>query len=637
MDTQKCGERYLVYGSGQLSIAVIRELLEKRPAARIDLISDDKTAQKFKPRDDEHPDNKRVEHVSDHEDLAAVEASLEEATPNCLLLLDDHDEDNIRAATAAFRKNAKLPVVVHTFDPRFADLLEQRYAGDLRVRRAYSRAGIAAPFFVAAALGQTNVVTMRFGDVELPVARLELDPRGRGVTPEKASKDYGVKIIAILRPDADRWSIATGADEDKTIPPGSHVLVGGRQADVVRFAYKTTRPYTSEGSEWRDKAASRLHQLRDEAAAAFNALVPSRTVGLLLAAAAAVIVVAYAFSQDPALSDLPYRVVRTALGEEQFTRLNGVGTVLLVIGAIIWGSVVGAIASAKTVGKLRDDVRAQHLRDHVIVAGLGETGYRICVLLHEAGIEYLVIDPAPDVRFADAVRRNGAMITGDIRLEETLLNAGVERARAVIACSRDNLANVEACIRAEHDHDKGGPRSIATVARVFDDDVAESAGTALGINRALAAVECAAPAFADAAIDQTARRPFALEDPREERRGEPLAMMGQRLHLDSPNEQQNNEWWRRDVRLIAWRLKPRDDKHARGGDLARSKLTDVEPPSENLPPPGERIDVAVVGEKEAVEDFRKWAEGELHAEIDDGGDHGEPGALDPDRFAAAPA
>jgi len=115
-------------------------------------------------------------------------------------------------------------------------------------------------------------------------------------------------------------------------------------------------------------------------------------------------------------------------------------------------------------------------------------------------------------------------------------------------------------------------------------------------------------------------------------------MMGQRLHLDSPDEKQNNEWWKRDVRLIAWRLKPREDKHARGGDSARSKLPDVEPPSKDLPPPGERIDVAVVGAEKAVEDFYEWAKQELHAEIDDGGDHGEPErALDPDRFAAAPA
>src|SRR4029453_10434174 len=128
MDAQKSDERYLVYGSGRLSIAVIRDLLEKRSAARIDLISNDDTAQKFEPKNDEHPDNRRVERVGDREDLAPVEAALEKAPPSCLVAVDDHDEDNIRAATAGLSKNPKLPVVVHTFDPRFADLLEQQYA-----------------------------------------------------------------------------------------------------------------------------------------------------------------------------------------------------------------------------------------------------------------------------------------------------------------------------------------------------------------------------------------------------------------------------------------------------------------------------------------------------------------------------
>jgi Trk K+ transport system NAD-binding subunit len=511
-------ERFIVYGSGRLVVAVVRQLRSSHPEAEIALIC-------AKPSTGRRLKSLNIEWREEPEDLqtALENASLERST--CVLMLDEDDEKNLRAVIATREVHEHVPLVVHTFDPEFADLLEH-HPGQFPIRRAYSMAGLAAPFFVAHALAKTNLVTMRFGSIEIPIVHLTVEKGSPlTVTPPELRDRSGCELVAAREgPDAE-WRVA--CDDDPALQAGAEAVVGGPLAKVFRLAYENVRAEGLPKREWARGARRDLLHLRDYFRNAVRILIPNRpTVWLLFLLFLGVAAFSIA---EGSMSPIEwgYSIVRTALGEQDFSGLGAwlkaVGTLTLVAGGIFFALVVARMTTDATTKQLVPSVRAHHLKDHVVIAGVGELGYRIATLLHEAGIEYAAISPKPDDRFAEAL--SGPALPGDIRLEENLRRVGVGRASCVIACSERNLANVEACIRSERIALEEG-RNVRTVARIFDDDLAEKAAAAFGIDHSLAAVDKAAPAFVDAATDDTAARPFRLAEGQE--------MLGLRHTLSEP-------------------------------------------------------------------------------------------------------
>ena len=86
------------------------------------------------------------------------------------------------------------------------------------------------------------------------------------------------------------------------------------------------------------------------------------------------------------------------------------------------------------------------------------------------------------------------------------MRAGIARAACLLAVTDDDLVNITACLQAESFN-----RGIRSVARIFDDAVADSAGPALGIDVVVSASRAAVPAFVGAAVDDRAARKIDLD------------------------------------------------------------------------------------------------------------------------------
>jgi hypothetical protein len=122
-------------------------------------------------------------------------------------------------------------VVLRTFDPVIADQLGLRSS----IRRAFSLSALAAPAFVAAVLGEEVVETLRLGEAQLPLCRLDI-PAGSPLVdrrPDEIERFSSCALIA--RADvAGRWDVA--APSGAPIAAGEQILVGGLQLDVRRLA-----------------------------------------------------------------------------------------------------------------------------------------------------------------------------------------------------------------------------------------------------------------------------------------------------------------------------------------------------------------------------------------------------------------
>ncbi len=94
-------------------------------------------------------------------------------------------------------------------------------------------------------------------------------------------------------------------------------------------------------------------------------------------------------------------------------------------------------------------VMAKTYRDHTILCGLGKMGYRVFEQLLAANVDVVVIEMNPDNRFLAQARATGACILiRDMKDDQSLLDAGIERASAIIICTNDDMANLEVSMDA---------------------------------------------------------------------------------------------------------------------------------------------------------------------------------------------
>ena len=119
--------------------------------------------------------------------------------------------------------------------------------------------------------------------------------------------------------------------------------------------------------------------------------------------------------------------------------LAGVGVMLYIVGALARVVVEGEIQAA--LGKRKIRRRVQKLKDHYIICGYGRLGKIIARQLSNAGISLVVVESDPEV-IAKVEAQGYTFIAGDATREEVLLEAGIERAKGLVAVLHSDAGNV---------------------------------------------------------------------------------------------------------------------------------------------------------------------------------------------------
>lgn len=133
---------------------------------------------------------------------------------------------------------------------------------------------------------------------------------------------------------------------------------------------------------------------------------------------------------------------------------------------------------------------------HVVVCGLGNVGFRCVQELIRLGVKVVAIERSTDAAFVPTVRRMGAaVVAGDATVPETLAQARVGTAKAVIAATASELANLEIALLVKEQNP-----TQRVVVRVTDADFAQAARESADIRYALSPPALAAPAFATALL-----------------------------------------------------------------------------------------------------------------------------------------
>ncbi|RDH78972.1 potassium transporter TrkA [Mycolicibacterium moriokaense] len=142
--------------------------------------------------------------------------------------------------------------------------------------------------------------------------------------------------------------------------------------------------------------------------------------------------------------------------------------------------------------------RVRHLRNHIIVVGLGSFGIRVVDDLMAAGYDVAVVERNDDNRFlSTAARLKVPVIFGDATLRQTLESARIDEARAIAVLTQDDIVNIETGIVL---HEIVGDRDAPIVLRVYDRTLGSAVAHRFGFENVRSTVDLAAPWFIGAAL-----------------------------------------------------------------------------------------------------------------------------------------
>ena len=142
--------------------------------------------------------------------------------------------------------------------------------------------------------------------------------------------------------------------------------------------------------------------------------------------------------------DIPPRSV-AGRGFAVLIMLMGVGGVALAASTIVQSIVQSELIS--TFGQRRLSRRMHKLHDHYIICGSGRVGSHLVRDLKRADEAFVIIELDSD-RAAEFSQKGFNVLLGDATLEETLREAGVERARGLAACLPNDADNLYVVLTA---------------------------------------------------------------------------------------------------------------------------------------------------------------------------------------------
>ena len=151
-------------------------------------------------------------------------------------------------------------------------------------------------------------------------------------------------------------------------------------------------------------------------------------------------------------------------------------------------------------------MEASTMRNHIVLCGLGRVGYRIVQQLLAAKEQVVAIEKDADSMFVEEMQDQGVpVLIGEARLKKNLLLANLERARAIILATNDDLTNLDAALTARDIRP-----DIRVALRLFDETLASKVATQFNMP-VISTSQVSAPAFVSAVTGRSVHQYIQLD------------------------------------------------------------------------------------------------------------------------------
>jgi Trk K+ transport system NAD-binding subunit len=405
-----------------------------------------------------------------------------------LALLYQDDAGNIHAALRAQELCPELRLVIRMFNMSLGHSVRRLF----RDCAVLSDASIAAPDFVAAALGevaphfvrlpgQTLYVTRRHdadpADVVCGIAKTAGE-RPPEILPADDSEANLVLAVANRRPGPARPIQSDDLDPEQAVPAPRRTRGRARRRQRILALSRILVSLMDRKLEIATLVLATIFVVGAVTVGLTDHIAPWEALytTLLIAVGAG----------EP---DLRVSVLRQLT--QVAVAVVGLALVPVVTATIVDGLVNARLAAA--LGRLHGPIAG-----HVVVIGLGNVGTRVIRMLHDLGHEVVAIDGNESARGAQIAHDlEIPLIVGDATREETLRQASVSSCMALLALTSSDVVNLEAAL-----HARTLRPGLRVVLRLFDGDFASRVEDAFDIPISRSVSALAAPAFAVALLQR---------------------------------------------------------------------------------------------------------------------------------------
>lgn len=412
-----------------------------------------------------------------------------------IIVVTNDDMTNVSIALDAKRLNPLIRTVVRLSDQDLASYLEKTMGID----RALCISSLCVPMFASAALGDrmrgSVEVDGRYHLIE------EIHVHGADGGSGETLREFGVKrrkaVLALWR----GREVVPAPLESELLGEGDVVVCLGMARERASRARRTGRLSKRRRLGGRDFTVV-AHGIRAWWHEAPKAL---RTALIALVIVVLGSIAVFHWGLGLSFLDSTYFVVTivstTGFGDFNLmgapTSVKVYGIFLMLCGAAIVATLFSIVSDLVVSTRFRDVLAkgCSRYKGHFIVAGLGNVGLGVVRELVHHGEETVAIEVSHNTKYVETARSLVPVVLGNARTEETLRKAGVTGARAVIAVTDNDVANLSAGLAAR----RLNPH-VHTVLRIFDANLADKMCHGLKTNAVLSTSSAASPAFIGVAL-----------------------------------------------------------------------------------------------------------------------------------------
>jgi Trk K+ transport system NAD-binding subunit len=447
--------RFVVCGDNALTLRLVDELVN-RYGAEVVVILPKATAGQG-PELARLPGVRLVE--ADRPTAEAYQAA-DLASAAALALVNQDDAGNLDAALLAREVDGALRIVIRMYNANLGAGV-RHLLGDCDV---LSESAIAAPAFVAAALGDAVPAFLRVPGPPVFVARRDAVP--------------AVDVLCGV-------AVTEGVGEIEVLPADQ------ARADVVIACSEVPAPAPVRRSRRRLRVF---------------ALLIERRLRLILSVLVALLVLGTGVSmwaEHIGWWRAAYLTVFNTFGAanpepDSPAAVQVVGVALVVVSValvpVLTAAIVDAVVNARL--RLAAGGLVEPVEGHIVVVGLGNVASRITQALHDLGRTVVVVGQDERARGVALARALGVpVVLGNPTQEQVLRSASVPTCRALIVASSDDVNNLETALLA-----RSVNPDARIILRLFDGDFAERVQRNFHLASSRSVSYLAAPAFAAAML-----------------------------------------------------------------------------------------------------------------------------------------
>jgi Trk K+ transport system NAD-binding subunit len=412
-----------------------------------------------------------------------------------VVIVTSDDLVNISTAVTVRRLNATARVVVRMFNQN----LVNRLAGAVKNTVALSVSALVAPHVALTAVSGETLGTFKVADDQRQVAELLVTEGSElaGARVGHAARAADAVPVALV-PVAGAPALLGAIPSDAVLSPGDRLVLCGRPR-ALQTLLQRLRGDLLPGVRW---AGALRRWFRTAARTLREVDLGVKIIAPVLFLTLFASTLVYRYGLGAGWGDSLYQTVSVVAtgsdlhGEDKPEWAKVFLSVLKLAGAALVAGFTAILTNYLIRARLGGALETRRVPDggHVVVCGLGNVGYRVVLELLAMGERVVAVESSATGQYIETVRRAGAPVfVGDATVPEVLRQLRVGTAKAVVAATSSELANLEIAllVRDANPHQR-------VVVRLNDPLFAEGVREAADIRHAISGPALAAPAFAAA-------------------------------------------------------------------------------------------------------------------------------------------